>query len=214
MTDVTTVSGTPMPATVEQLAVPRAMIAATEPYRVANRLVSAFGGVAEVLLNQDDGFLRVDRKGQLLCLQNTMTEAQRWRLGYRANDELRDLPALAGVLAAHHASAGPVAWPVCHGIVLASQPRHDEISSLDCRAVSKHRTGATNSAGAWWAQGVPKKFRNQPVLKKPFQITQLGETISSNPVSSRNAECLTSGMPIAYRSRFAGGEDVLDDRDR
>jgi hypothetical protein len=37
---------------------------------------------------------------------------------------------------------------------------------------------------------------------------------STNPVSSRNAECLTSGMPIAYRSRFAGGEDVLDDRDR
>jgi hypothetical protein len=100
MTNVTA-SGASTPATVEQLAVPRAMIAATEPYRAAAQLVSTFDEVVEVLSDSD--LLRVDDKKQLLCLQNTRTEAGRWRLGYRARDELSDLPACADVQAALHA---------------------------------------------------------------------------------------------------------------
>jgi hypothetical protein len=98
MTDVATVPDGH--ASVEQLAVPRAMIAATEPYRLAKRLVSNFD---EALKFFDGDLIRVDDRQQLLCLQNARTEADRWRLGYRARDQLRDLPAYADVEAAHHA---------------------------------------------------------------------------------------------------------------
>jgi hypothetical protein len=77
------------------------MIAATEPYRAAAQLVSTFDEVVEVLSDSD--LLRVDDKKQLLCLQNTRTEARRGRLGYRTRDELSDLPACADVQAALHA---------------------------------------------------------------------------------------------------------------
>jgi hypothetical protein len=98
MTDVATVPDGP--ASVEQLAVPRAMIAATEPYRLAKRLVSTFNEALEIF---DRDLIRVDDRQQLICLQNARTEADRWRLGYRARDQLRDLPPYADVEAAHHA---------------------------------------------------------------------------------------------------------------
>jgi hypothetical protein len=100
MTDVATVPGAPIPASVEQLAVPRAMIAATEPYHLAKRLVSTFDEALEIF---DSDIVRVDDRQQLICLQNARTEAARWRLGYRARDQLRDLPPYADVQAAHHA---------------------------------------------------------------------------------------------------------------
>jgi hypothetical protein len=103
MTEVVTATGASTSATIEQLFVPSAMISATEPYRRANRLVDTFGEDVHALLNEADGFLRIDHRKQLLCLQNAKTDAQRWRLGYRARDELRDLPALADVYAAHQA---------------------------------------------------------------------------------------------------------------
>jgi hypothetical protein len=99
MTDVATVPDAP--ATVEQLEVPRAMIAATEPYHLAKRLVSTFDEALEIF---DSDLIRVDDRQQLLCLQqNARTEADRWRLGYRARDQLRDLPPYADVQAAHDA---------------------------------------------------------------------------------------------------------------
>jgi hypothetical protein len=98
MTDVATVPDGA--ASIEQLAVPAAMIAATEPYRLAKRLVSTFDEALEFF---DSDLIRVDDRQQLLCLQNAKTEADRWRLGYRARDQLRDLPPYADVQAAHHA---------------------------------------------------------------------------------------------------------------
>jgi len=71
MIDVITVPGAPMPASVEQLAVPRAMIAATEPYHLAKRLVSTFDEALEIF---DSDIVRVDDRQQLICLQNARTE--------------------------------------------------------------------------------------------------------------------------------------------
>jgi hypothetical protein len=109
MTDITCTSTA---VAVDRLEVPRAMISAMEPYRVANQLLSTYGDgsslftygeFAEILLNEEDGFLRVNDQKQLLCLQNvatTMTNNQAWRLNFRAKDDLRDLPALPDVQAA------------------------------------------------------------------------------------------------------------------
>jgi len=106
MTDVT---GRSTPATLEQLAVPRAMIAATEPYRVAARLLRAFVAARKSLSFDDDveddpsELVRVDAKGRLLCLEKATTEALRWRLGYQATDALSCMPAYAELRAAFHA---------------------------------------------------------------------------------------------------------------
>jgi hypothetical protein len=99
VTDIT-VSGASTPATVEQLAVPRAMIAATEPYRMAARLTNDFDEAIELL----SGLVRVDSKGELLCLREANTEAMRWKIGDQAKYSLlRELPELPDVQAALHA---------------------------------------------------------------------------------------------------------------
>jgi hypothetical protein len=92
-----TASGSSTVATVEQLAVPRAMIAATEPYRRAAQLRDDFGDAVWVV--SDD--VRVDSNNQLLCLQDARTDAQRWRLGDNAKYSLRhELPERAVILSA------------------------------------------------------------------------------------------------------------------
>jgi hypothetical protein len=104
MTGITS-SSRSTPATIEQLEVPRAMISAMEPYRVASQLVSIYGKGADSLLNEDD-LLRVNDKKRLLCLQNleTMTDPiernyEGWRLNRSAKGVLRELPALPDVQA-------------------------------------------------------------------------------------------------------------------
>jgi hypothetical protein len=99
MTDIT-VSGASTPATVEQLAVPRAMIAATEPYRMAARLTDDFDEAVQLLSD----LVRVDSNGKLLCLRDANTGAMRWKIGDQAKYSLlRELPALPDVQAALHA---------------------------------------------------------------------------------------------------------------
>lgn len=104
MSDVTA-TGPSTPATVEQLAVPRAMIAATEPYCVAARLSRDFDDDVK-----DDFWeagidvehlVSVDAKGRLICFEKATTETLRWRLGDDARYALRRLPTYADVLAAH-----------------------------------------------------------------------------------------------------------------
>lgn len=98
MTDMTTSSPSTL-LTVEQLAVPRGMIAATEPYRLAARLLNAIPKKPGKDLLE---LVRVDPTGRLLCLQDDEM-AVRWFSGDQARRELERLPVLEDVVAAHHA---------------------------------------------------------------------------------------------------------------
>jgi hypothetical protein len=108
MSDLTTTTSTGTPATVQQLAVPRALIAATEPYRVAAQLLRSFVAGRESRTSFDDEdelseLARVDAGGHLICLDKATTEASRWRLGYEAADALRGMPAHTELRAAFRA---------------------------------------------------------------------------------------------------------------
>ncbi len=90
MTD-TPACGASTPATIEQLAVPRAIMAAAGPYRLAARLKNDFDEAVE--LHSD--LVRVDAKSQLICLRDAKTEAWRWKLGSQAKYALlRELPGI------------------------------------------------------------------------------------------------------------------------
>jgi hypothetical protein len=86
MTDITCTTA----ATIEQLEVPRSMILAMEPYRVANQLASTYGETVEVILDRDDCF-QVRLRNPKEC---------RWSLGSTARSFLQGLPAQPDVEAA------------------------------------------------------------------------------------------------------------------
>jgi len=86
MSDITCTTA----ATIEQLEVPRAMILAMEPYRVANQLVSTYGETVEEILDRG-GCFQVRLRNPKEC---------RWSLGRSAGSFLHALPALPGVEAA------------------------------------------------------------------------------------------------------------------
>jgi hypothetical protein len=141
-------------ATVEQLAVPRALISATEPFRLATKLSGALDGadwIKEVV--------RVDRKGQLLCLKN-VSEAERWCLGDQAKRDLRSLPPLADVMDAHRAIR----------LDLTTEPPIENRVELVCLMLDAHNITASDAYVqmlAWKLGDIPQRKtetvkRNQP----------------------------------------------------
>jgi hypothetical protein len=65
---------------------------------VAAQLADTFDGYLKLL--RESSLIRVDARGQLLCLRNAKTPRARWELANTATADLRNLPALPNVRAA------------------------------------------------------------------------------------------------------------------